>query len=75
VKRKFGEEIPVSRSTIWNVDLFFILLIGQIQRKVLNYSFKRISTYIPKDNQSPTRLLKRIYFIREFLKYIQDEET
>jgi hypothetical protein len=42
---------------------------------VLNYSFKRISTWIPKDQFSPHRLLKRIFFIREFIKYVEDDDT
>ena len=75
MKRKFGEEIPLSRSTIWNVIPILSLITVKIQRKVLNYSYKRISTYIPKDNHAPPRLLKRIFFIREFINYVQDEDT
>ena len=75
MKRKFGEEIPLSRSTIWNVIPILSLITVKIQRKVLNYSYKRISTYIPKDNHAPHRLLKRIFFIREFINYVQDEDT
>jgi hypothetical protein len=42
---------------------------------VLNYSYKRISTYIPKDQNAPHRLLKRIFFIREYLKYLEDKNV
>ena len=42
---------------------------------MLKYSFKRVSTYIPKDNFSPHRTRKRIMFIKNYLKTIQDPDS
>ena len=42
---------------------------------MLNYSYKRISTYIPKDHNAPHRLYKRIFFIREFIKYVENPKV
>jgi len=41
----------------------------------LNYSYKRISSYIPKNQNAPHRLLKRIFFIKEYLKFVQNENV
>jgi len=34
-----------------------------------------VATYVPKDNFSPHRTLKRIVFIKNYLEAIQDSET
>ena len=60
----FKQEFPdlqISRSTVW-----------KIQRKYLNYSFKRITKYRPK--KLGNALLKRIAFIKEYLRYLENEK-
>jgi len=42
---------------------------------VLKFSFKRVATYVPKDNFSPHRTIKRIMFIKNYLEAIQDPDT
>ena len=41
----------------------------------MRYSFKRVATYVPKNNYSPHRTIKRIAFIRNYLEAIQDPDT
>ena len=41
----------------------------------MRYSFKRIATYIPKDNWTDHRIIKRICFIKKYLAAVQNSNT
>ena len=48
---------------------FFVDYFLDIKESVKVF-FKKIATYIPKDNYAPHRQYKRIFFIKKFLNYI-----
>ena len=55
-------EVKISRGTL-----------HKIQRRSLNYTYKRISQYIKK--KPANIVLKRIYFIQEFIKALKDDNA
>ncbi len=59
-KKQFPN-LQISRSTVW-----------KIQRKYLNYSYKRITKYRPK--KPGNSFLKKIAFIQKYLQYLENDD-
>jgi hypothetical protein len=56
-------ENPLSRSTVYN-----------IQRKLLNFTFKRITKYRTRSHNSYKQKLRRLFFIKTYIEKLDDPE-